>query len=85
MTPIDYAIVNRNCEVAKVMVMHPKRGEEIMKSKIKTYSSLVEGLIANMPEVLKCLLNREIKKTDESEDSINYCVSFFFSKNIFSD
>lgn len=68
MTPIDYAIVNKNSEVATVMVMHSKRwvhgasnnelisfsrGEEIMKARIKKYNSLFEGLIANMPDVVK--------------------------------
>lgn len=53
MTSIDYAITNRNSEVTHVMVMHPKRAEEIMKMKIKKYDSLREGLISNMPDVMQ--------------------------------
>ncbi|KAH9388462.1 Transient receptor putative cation channel sub A member 1 [Tyrophagus putrescentiae] len=74
-TPIDYAIINRNAEVAKVMVMHAKRGEEIMRSRIKKYSSLVEGLIANMPDVVKTLLDRGIERSNESEDSPGYWIN----------
>ncbi|KAH9398677.1 Transient receptor putative cation channel sub A member 1 [Tyrophagus putrescentiae] len=77
-TPIDYAIINRNAEVAKVMVMHAKRGEEIMRSRIKKYSSLVEGLIANMPDVVKTLLDRGIERSNESEDSPGYWIKYNF-------
>src|SRR5699024_6631134 len=79
MSPIDYAIVNKNAEVAMVMVMHQKRGEEIMKSKIKKYNSLVEGLIANMPDVVNHLIDKGIEKSEsESEDSFNYCIKYNF-------
>lgn len=47
-----------------------------MTCQVKTYSCLVEGLIAVMPEVMTTVLDRGISKSKMSHDSDEYFVGF---------
>lgn len=46
----------KSSEVMLALVLHPTRSQEIMNYPTKKYGSLIEGLIANMPEVMSVSL-----------------------------
>lgn len=50
-------------------------GEEIIRTETKKYNCLIEGLAANMPDVMMAVLDRGITKSaEQSEDSKQYFV-----------
>ena len=78
MTPLDYALHYKHSEVTLAMVMHPTRGEEMLCMETKNYGSVIEGLIANMPDVMMAVLDKGIiKSAHEAEDSKSFYVSHF--------
>ena len=77
-TAIDYALHMKSCEVMHALVLHPTRSVEIMNYPAKKYGSLIEGLIASMPEVMSSVLDTGVvTSSDQSEDSKSFFVSFF--------
>ena len=52
------------------------RGDEIIRTETKKYYCLIDGLAANMPDVMAAVLNKGISRsTEQSEDSKQYYVS----------
>lgn len=76
-TAIDYALHMKSCEVMHALVLHPTRSTEIMNYPAKKYGSLIEGLIATMPDVMSAILDTGVvTSSDQSEDSKSFFVSF---------
>ncbi|KAI1295372.1 Transient receptor potential cation channel subfamily A member 1 [Halotydeus destructor] len=78
MTPIDYALHFKHSEVAMAMVLHPTRGDDIISTDTKRYNCLIEGLAANMPDVMAAMLDKCITRSEQSEDSKQYYVKYDF-------
>ena len=57
-TAIDYALHMKSPDVMYALVLHPTRSVEIMNYPAKKYGSLIEGLIACMPEVMSVSLEK---------------------------
>ncbi|XP_022243336.1 transient receptor potential cation channel subfamily A member 1-like [Limulus polyphemus] len=62
MTPVDFVLYFKHSEVAMVMVTHETRNAEVLKSKLKMFGCVVEGLTAVMPDVMMAVLDRCISK-----------------------
>ncbi|XP_076335183.1 transient receptor potential cation channel A1 [Tachypleus tridentatus] len=78
MTPIDFVLYFKHSEVAMVMVTHETRNAEILKSRLKMFGCVVEGLTAVMPDVMMAVLDRCISKSKTSEDSKYFFVKYNF-------
>ena len=78
-TPMDYALHLKHAQVMRIFVLHPQRSNEIINFPTKKYSSLIEGLVANMPEVMIAVLDKGIQRSDDqSEDSKSYRIRYAF-------
>jgi transient receptor potential cation channel subfamily A protein 1 len=78
-SPMDLALQFKHANVMRTFVLHATRGQEILHFPTRLYPSLIEGLVASMPEVMSALLDRGIQTSgDQSQNSNTYRIRYAF-------
>ncbi|XP_022243393.1 transient receptor potential cation channel subfamily A member 1-like, partial [Limulus polyphemus] len=78
MTAIDFVLFYKHSATAMVMMTHETRWEEIIQHKPIRFHSVIEGLIALMPEVMMVVLDRSVKQSGAKKVAETFCVKYDF-------